>query len=103
MSDGPKAWEALLAAQNSKLDQQLADVQKHVAPNRLSLPEYLYNLSSDFVSVFHEFCRRLLNAARENVGYRQGGINGSFKEAPAPFEQIFQTLQFKLDKKLPNT
>lgn len=45
MRDGAKAQEALLAAQNSKLAQQLADVQEYVATIRRSLPQYRVYLS----------------------------------------------------------
>lgn len=47
MSDRAKAGESFLTAQNSKLAQQLAAVQKHVATSRGSRPEYVCKLSSD--------------------------------------------------------
>lgn len=45
--DEAKAREAFSAAQNSKLDQQLADIQKHVVTIRRFLPQYRSNLSSN--------------------------------------------------------
>lgn len=67
MLDGAKAQEALLAAQSSKLAQQLADVQEDAATIRRSLPQYRSKLYSDTDSGFQKFCRRLLKSARENV------------------------------------
>lgn len=70
MRDGAKARKALLAAQNSKLAQQLADVKKQVATNFMSLPAYRSKVFSDIKFGFKEFCRRLLDSAGESVKSR---------------------------------
>lgn len=67
MRDRGKAQEAMLVAQSSKLAQQIADVQNHVATIPTSLPEYRSKLSSDILLGFYVFCCRLLYSARENV------------------------------------
>lgn len=55
MRDGGKVQKAFLAAQNSKLAQQLTNVQKHVATIHRPLPEYRLKLFSDVESGFQEF------------------------------------------------
>lgn len=92
MRDGAKACEMLLAAQNSKLAQQLGDVQKHAATVSRSLSEYRFKVSSDIKSGFQELCHRLLESIRENVQSRQRESKGLVTEALGPFEKIFQTL-----------
>lgn len=102
MRDKAMVQEVLLAAQNTKLAQQLADAQKHAGTNLGSLPEYCFKFSSDITSEYQQFRRRFLNSAHENVRFCRQRIEGLDKEALALLVQIFQTLESHLDKKLPN-
>lgn len=72
--DAAKARETLLTAQNSKLGQQLADVQKHVTTIRRFLLEYRSKLYFAIETGFKQFRRRFLDSACENVQSRQRGI-----------------------------
>lgn len=98
MRDGAEAQEALLVALNTKLDQQFADIMKHFAASRSSLPDNYFKFSSENNSGFKDFCRRLPDFYRENVQSRQRGIEASITEALTPSEQIFQTLDSQFDK-----
>lgn len=102
MRDSDKAWETLLATQNSKLAQKLADVQKHVAAIRKTMTKYPSKLSSDIELGCEEFCRRFLDSACENIQSHQEGIEGSVTGTLASFEQIFPTLESELAKQLTN-
>lgn len=53
-------------------------------------------------SGFQDFCRRLLVSTRENVQSSQREIKGSVTKALATFEQIFQTVESQVAKKVPN-
>lgn len=103
MRDGVMTWEAPLAAQNTKPALQLANVQKHVATILRPLPDHRSNLSSDISSGFQDLFRHLLDLTPENVQSRQREIRRSVTEALARFEQIFQTLDSELPKKLCNS
>lgn len=67
MQERAKGREALMAALNNKLGQQLAIMQKHVASTRRSLLEYHFKLSFDIGSCLEKFRRPLLDSACENV------------------------------------
>lgn len=103
MRDASETQEALLAAQNSKRAQQLADVQGYAATIHRSLPDYRFKLSSDIETGLPDLCRRLLESARVNVKSRQRRIGGAVTEALALLENIFQNLESQLVKKLPNS
>lgn len=92
-----------MAAQDRKFSQQLADVQKYIVNICISLPKYRSKLSSDNGSWFQEFFRRILKFVCEIVQSRQRETKGSVTEYLAPFQQILQTLESGLSKKLPNT
>lgn len=67
MRDAVKAQGAMLVAENTKLAQKMADIQKRVDTIHRSLPEYHFKLSSDIASRFQEFFRCPLDSAHESV------------------------------------
>lgn len=87
MGDGSKAREALLAAQKSRLTEQLGDVQKYFATIRRSFPGYCSKMSSNIESRLQEAHRCLLDSTLEKVHLRQIGIKGSVTELLALFEE----------------
>lgn len=103
MHDGSNEREVSMYASNSNLDLQLADIQKKALTIRRLLSEYRSKLPSDIGSRFREMVRIILESLPGNVQSRQRGIEGSVKEALAPFEQIFQTLKTQPDQKFPNS
>lgn len=90
MRDRARAPESLLAAQDSKLAQKLADIQKHIFTIHKSLPNISFKLSSDIQSEFQEFRRCLFDSARKNVKSYQRGFDDSFTETLILFNISFK-------------
>lgn len=66
MRNEARAKEDLMAAQTTKLTQQIADVRKHVKTICTYSPQCLFKLSSEIESSFQEFCL-LSQSAKEKV------------------------------------
>lgn len=102
MNYGAREQKALFNAHISNLVQRLAHVTKYVSTICRDLPRYQSKLSFGMESDFQELSRPLLESTHVTVLARKRVVESSATEALALFEKVFQLLESKFPKTLPN-